>query len=182
MKFPKKSSNGTDSTALTDKALAQSVAVSVAGIILCMVLLSAATWAWFSKDVSSTANVLQSANYDVNVAVTYTDGENNTLNVDASSNPCSFTLTKGIKYTVTLSSSGNASTGYCAISLNGNLYYTTQIAKDGELFFYVDCTDQNDPDNITLDITDKWGTSSYYANDQEDVLVVADEILVATGN
>lgn len=61
-------------------------------------------------------------------------------------------------YTVTLTPSGTASTGYCKISYAGASYYTEQIPS-GSLHFTV-----NAEANSELTVTPQWGTYTGVAN------------------
>lgn len=54
---------------IADKAFTQSIVISVAGIILCIVALCSATYAWFVADVSSSQNTISAAFFDVEVTV-----------------------------------------------------------------------------------------------------------------
>ena len=101
---------------------------SVLGFALCFVCLAATTWAWFVVSVTSEANTIKTASFDVNVAVTPIDA--GTVTVEDSV----YKLSAGTKYTVTLTKTGTASKGYCAVTIDGSDYYTQQITSNEYTF------------------------------------------------
>lgn len=134
-----------------EKAFKQSIAASVGCILLCLIALCSATWAWFSESVNSRGNNIQSASCDVSVLV-----EHGGTSVTPNSGIYSFEA--GEMYNITLTATGSASTAYCIFISGGNEYYTAQIstaALNNKMTFDVQFSAQTD-----VKIIPRWGTSS----------------------
>ncbi|HBF14556.1 MAG TPA: hypothetical protein DDW30_02510 [Clostridiales bacterium] len=102
---------------------------SVLSILLCLVLLCGMTWAWFTSTQSAPAATIMSATYNIDIVAkngeTELSGQNGT-----------YTLMAGVEYTVTLTASGTAKTGYCKMTLpNGTSLFTDQIGIGEENAF-----------------------------------------------
>ena len=106
---------------LTDKAFSRLLVTSVVGILLCIVCLCSVTWAWFSADIKSPENKIETGKGLMTVTVTK---ETETFNVEEE-----LTLDAG-EYTVTLSLPANSGSGYCVIVANGKEYLSPYIHKD----------------------------------------------------
>ena len=108
---------------------------SILGIILCMVCLAGATWAWFSDSVQTGPQTITAANYGVNVEISGA-GEDG-VNVRVPAQPDGgYILNGNTLYTIHLTASGTAQTGYCKIQTpQGESLYTDQISKDMPLTF-----------------------------------------------
>ena len=135
---------------LTDKAFRQSIAISIFGIVLCMIALCSATWAWFSAAVSSNTNSVQSANCAVTVSVA-----NSGTAIDADNGK--YTFEKDKIYDIKITASGSAKSAYCILVVEGMAYYTTQIPASAEngLTFTLRFSEDKEIEIIT-----RWGTSS----------------------
>ncbi len=131
---------------LTDKSFRQSIAISIFGIVLCMIALCSVTWAWFKTDVSSAVNQIQSAHCDVTVSVMSSTASNG-----------KYTLEGEKDYIVTISASGSAKSAYCILVVDGVRHYTAQIptSAENELTFTLRFSEAKDIEIITC-----WGTSS----------------------
>ena len=136
---------------VTEKALLQNIIISVAGIILCMIVLCSTTWAWFTANVSSSDNTIQSAYCTVTVLVD-SEGDNILPTNDV------YTLTAGKSYEFTLSAAGTAGSAYCIIRIGDNDYYTAQIPTT-EPDNYITFTLEFSADT-SLEVITRWGTSS----------------------
>ena len=140
---------------ISDKSFSQLILASVLGILLCTVCLGGLTWAWFSDSVTSNTETLRSATYDIQAEVKKeSDGSVVAINEDNT-----YTLDAGETYTVKLKATGNASTGYCKVTLNDKDYYTTQIAPRNNLQFNISGLTVN----ATLSIISNWMTYSGYS-------------------
>ncbi len=124
---------------------------SILGIILCAFCLVGSTWAWFTASQSTAPQTITAANYDVSVTVTL---EKNTI----SSENGIYSLAAG-KYTVSFTTVGDATTGYCIVDFDGTEIHTEQIAKGASIVFYIDAEQP-----VTLKITPQWGTSTHDIN------------------
>ena len=134
-----------------EKAFKQNMIISVLSIIVCMIVLSSTTWAWFTADISSEDNVITSAYCSVNVDV-QCDGEH----VDSVGGI--YSLVAGATYDFKISASGTAGTAYCIFRIDCDDYYTAQIPTaepDNFITFTLQFTTPTDVEVIT-----RWGTSS----------------------
>ncbi len=122
---------------------------SVLSILLCMTLLCGMTWAWFASTQSTPAATIQAATYHIDVVAK--NGET----VLTAGQDGKYPLAKGT-YTVTLTASGNASKGYCKVTLPDNtVLRTAQIAPKNSLTFTLTLTSGG---NVSF--SPEWGTYS----------------------
>ena len=137
---------------LSDKVFYQSIALSFLGILLCIVILCSATWAWFQADVSSSNNSIQSA--ECNVSVEVTEG-----GVPVTASGGIYSLSKDVPYEFKLTASGTAGSSYCILRIGGEDYYTAQIpttSPDNSITFTLQFSAQ-----ITdVEVITRWGISS----------------------
>ena len=129
---------------IADKAFTQSIVISVVGILLCIVALCSATYAWFAADISSSKNTISAAFFDLDVQIvktasqitTVAEGETNTQGEPSAEGQQLaaltadygiYTLEAGCTYQVTLSVSdgATASKGYCDMVIYANGGETT---------------------------------------------------------
>ena len=124
---------------------------SVLSILLCMTLLCGMTWAWFASTQSTPAATIQAATYRIDVVAETKHGET----VLTTGQNGKYPLAKGT-YTVTLTASGNASKGYCKVTLPDNtVLRTAQIAPKNSLTFTLTLTNGG---NVSF--SPEWGTYS----------------------
>ena len=134
MKNEKKRVEEKTERTLTDRAFLKTVITSVISICICLFCLCGGTWAWFSATTTGATTSVQASEYNIAVVVEGTE-------VSVSGKTSSFTATAGTEYSVTLTASGTASTGFCLIAyrttnaenaaVSGNLY-TQQLPTTGE--------------------------------------------------
>lgn len=123
---------------------------SVLSILLCMTLLCGMTWAWFASTQSTPAATIQAATYRIDVVAK--NGET----VLTTGQDGKYSLAKDVAYTVTLTASGNASKGYCKVTLPDNtVLRTAQIAPKNSLTFTLTLTNGG---NVSF--SPEWGTYS----------------------
>ena len=123
---------------------------SVLSILLCMTLLCGMTWAWFASTQSTPAATIQAATYHIDVVA-----KNGETVLTAGQNG-KYSLAKDVAYTVTLTASGNASKGYCKVTLPDNtVLRTAQIAPKNSLTFTLTLTSGG---NVSF--SPEWGTYS----------------------
>lgn len=123
---------------------------SVLSILLCMTLLCGMTWAWFASTQSTPAATIQAATYRIDVVA-----KNGETVLTAGQNG-KYSLVAGVAYTVTLTASGNASKGYCKVTLPDNtVLRTAQIAPKNSLTFTLTLTTGG---NVSF--SPEWGTYS----------------------
>lgn len=158
MKMKKNIIFSSDKKCLTDRAFKQSMTISVVGIILCMIALCSATWAWFITGVSSPANNIRPAHCDFDVTVFIADGSSMVLPENGT-----YSLQKNTAYTFTITAGGTAENAYCILNIDGSEYYTDQfdmVNNNGtltgvfsfSLYF-------KDTDITSVEIITRWGKS-----------------------
>lgn len=150
---------------MTEKAFSQSIAISVIGIIICMIALCSTTWAWFKADISSNSNNIQSAYCNVTISVA-----NSGTTIDPVDNKYSFEKDK--VYEIKIIASGTAESAYCILNINGTLCYTDRISTESEnntMSFKLRFTNDTKVAVIT-----GWGTSSQSVYFFEDGLCYLD--------
>lgn len=125
---------------------------SVLSILLCMALLCGMTWAWFASTQSTPAATIQAATYHIDVVAKTKNGGT----VLTAGQGGKYSLAAGVVYTVTLTASGNASKGYCKVTLPDNtVLRTAQIAPKNSLTFTLTLTSDG---NVSF--SPEWGTYS----------------------
>ena len=125
---------------------------SVLSILLCMTLLCGMTWAWFASTQSTPAATIQAATYRIDVVA---ETKNGGTVITAGQNG-KYSLAKDVAYTVTLTAGGNASKGYCKVTLPDNsVLHTEQIAPKNSLTFTLTLTSGGD-----VSFSPEWGTYS----------------------
>ena len=121
---------------ITDKAFTHSVVISIVGILICIVALCSATFAWFSGGTSSSGNNISSGSFGLSVSVTKTEnGVATAESIEVTRNGEYFTcdLAAGT-YTVTLTrEGGSTSNGYCFVTLGSAEAQPTATIVDAEL-------------------------------------------------
>ena len=96
---------------LTDKNIMHFLTVSSIGIILCFACMGSLAFAWFSINLEAKPQIIASANFNVSISIL--DGQNEPVSPIAEN---SYTLSAGQEYTVILTATGTASSGYCVVS------------------------------------------------------------------
>ncbi len=127
---------------------------TVLGICLCAACLAGTTFAWFTATQTTATQSLVAANYDVDVTVT-----SNTSSATVAPNANGSYELASDTYTVVLTATGTASTGYCIISFGEQKFYTVQFPSnenpDGTVTFTLTV---NAP--TQMKIAPQWGTST----------------------
>lgn len=143
---------------LTDKAFSRLLLTAVLGILVCMLGLFSATWAWYEagKLVSVSPFDGEILGIDVSVVNASDESVSVTLRDDGASVA---SLAPGL-YTVTLSFSDDttAQNGFCTLRVNGKIYRTDSVsADDSEPFtFTLDAGSLS----LNLTFTPSWGIPS----------------------
>lgn len=156
----------------TDKAFMQMVMPSVLGIVLCMICLCSATWAWFGTSMNN-ESVIQAGSYEATMKVTYVDGESNIKSLDGN------ILLPGVEYTVEVKAYPSI-TGYLAVKIGNDviLYskgpFNTSESGSRTITFTVFIAPELDSRMITVDAF--WGVRS-----DEEIDKLKDEIVLDDG-
>ena len=130
--------------------LSHLLAPSVIGACICAVCLCGASWAWFTASSSAGTAKIQAASYTV--SVTAIQGESPLPPTPAENGASIFTLEADKEYTIEITPTGNATTGYCKVNFENKDYYTAQLPS-GTLLFTVYASN-----NGKLTVTPEWGT------------------------
>lgn len=128
-------------------------------MIACMVLLGGSTWAYFMATLPPIDHIIEAANYDIMVDVSYIEeGQNKNVDPMSGGNQ-TYSLETGKTYSVTLTAKGNASTGYGILLVKPegqaeeNKYYTNQISQGDHLTFLLVSSQ-----SIYCSFVPSWGT------------------------
>ena len=160
---------------LTDKAFSQNLLVSILSILLCIVALCSITYAWFTTNVSSGENIIESGRFALDILVTGEDGIVNAT--DSANGIYRYTFANVGEYTVVfkMTDDTTASKGYCEMTINATEKMQTEpISKDTTIGL--------DPFTFTIEITHentvivfepKWGISASPDVSNADRLVVS---------
>lgn len=152
---------------VSDKEFTRIMISSVFGIMLCVICLAGLTWAWFSGSVSSAANNITAASFNIQIDVNV-KGTETPVPRTVENGIYSFSLENNKVYDVKITADGTATTGYCGVTLGENSYHTIQIfnisdeSRSGsllstdrpqEITFTVNATD-----STLLKIVPQWGS------------------------
>ena len=118
---------------LSDKAFTQSIAISVISILICLVALCSATYAWFTDETSTNGNTLTSGSFDLHIlSVTQvSDNASAASNIEITPDGIGYRchLTEGT-YTVTLQLTAESTAkGHCMVRLGDTVQYTNVILR-----------------------------------------------------
>ena len=104
----------------TDENIMQLLMPSILGMLICMVCLAGATWAWFTATTTVSVPPVSAAYFDVQVTI-----GNDLQTPESSDSEHMYTIDGGENYKIELTATGNASIGgYCVITIGENTYYT----------------------------------------------------------
>ncbi len=116
----------------TDKSIQRLVFPSVVGIMLCMICLAGATWAWFSASIQLPTQKMTAAYYEVHVASVKLEETEIDSTADGR-----YVLEAGKSYTIVLTADGTVKecSGYCLIENEDETvkYYTQTLAPDSAI-------------------------------------------------
>ena len=122
---------------ISEKAMLMRISVTIIIMLLCLAAMSFSAFAYFSHDITSSANIIKAASFEAKVSVHTVNTNGTTTPVSAiTSNYKSHKafLEAGNLYTVTVSPTENnsAKTGFIIVSAaNCNeVYHTQQIGVD----------------------------------------------------
>lgn len=141
----------------TDENIMQLLMPSILGMLICMVCLAGATWAWFTATTTVSAPAVSAAYFDVTTVITpeasVTDDDENEVRT--------YTIEKNKSYTVTLTATGTASIGgYCVVTVDGVTYYTPHMwttvnSEENNTFSFNVCSSSGE-----ITIVPYWGEIS----------------------
>ena len=148
---------------LTEKAFSQSLIVSILSILLCVVALCSITYAWFTTNLSSGENVIESSLFALDIQV-FDNNDSPVYVTDNNDGTYLCTFENAGKYTVVMKMTDDttASKGYCEITTNStNKNQTEPISKDISIgvesfSFTVEISNAD----TTIVFEPKWGISA----------------------
>ena len=154
---------------ITDKVMLVKVAQIVVTMIVCLIAMSLSAYAYFSHNVTSGVNIIQSADFGLNVSVKDSTDTEVPIGSDG------LYVLKNGQYTVTLEKKGTASTGFGVIvvkvgeTTTEHKYHTQQLnAANSTMTFTLTLSGFTDSEPANVKITPHWGTSSYYSYENKD--------------
>ena len=152
-----------DGEKLTEKAFSHNLLISVVSILMCVVALCSITYAWFTTNVSSGENVIESSRFSLDVTVS--DGNGTPISItdnDDGTFTCNFERTGEYTVVLQMTADTTASKGYCEFIIDSmEKKQTTSISKDAAIGV--------DPFTVTFEVTSentavvfvpKWGISA----------------------
>ena len=163
---------------VSDKEFTRIMISSVLGIMLCVICLAGLTWAWFSGSVSSAANNITAASFNIQIDVNV-KGTETPVSPTVENGIYSFSLENNKAYDVKITADGTATTGYCEVLFGKNVYHTIQIFnisdesnsgsilstdRPQEINFTVNATEST----LLLKIVPQWGS---YAIAENEILI-----------
>ena len=147
-----------------DKVFVRSVATSIFALVICIIIFSATSFAWFSDITSAGEQVIQSSNYALSItALGANDDLNLAVELDEHGNKI-FSLVGGQKYefTVTTTQESNGKTGYIKLQIGNIEYYSDQIDNGTTFTFSMIFTN-----DTKVTIIERWGISSIPDDERE---------------
>ena len=162
---------------ISDKAFSHSFITSIISILICIVVLSSMTYAWFTADVSSHSNRLEAGKFDLVVSVVESDGATPTvIDVERGIDGVMYCVLPKADtlYTVTLTMSEDTTVtrGFCVVKSGTDSYSTVSINReenDGKLVFYVKATALD----TVVRFTSVWGLPSHEDIVQDSTLTIS---------
>lgn len=161
---------------VSDKEFTRIMISSVLGIMLCVICLAGLTWAWFSGSVSSAANNITAASFNIQIDVKV-KGTETPVPRTVENGIYSFSLENNKAYDVKITADGTATTGYCEVLFGKNVYHTIQIFnisdesnsgsilstdRPQEINFTVNATEST----LLLKIVPQWGSYAIAENEK----------------
>lgn len=159
---------------IKDNVMLIRTAATAVMMVICLAGMSFTAYAYFSHNVTSVSNRIQTANFAAVVSVSVTEGETRTLVEPQKTRPAyTLELESGKTYSVTVSyGESTASTGFCVITAKNcpKTYHTQQLWKnptpsEGKLNSVTFLLTVNK--KTTVEILSYWGTSSRNENNDE---------------
>ncbi len=150
-----------------DKVMVTRLTLTVAFIVMCLTIMCLTAYAYFTCNVSSEGSKLVASNFELSVSVSEQGKQLDVTKVDGDS---VVSLSSGKEYTVVITASGNAKTGFCVIQANNSraVYHTQQMSAHEEMrglqsnsvTFKLRVSE-----NTVVKFITQWGTSSQYSAD-----------------
>ena len=149
--------NGT----VSDKVFLSRITLNITVIIICMIAMALTALAYFSVNISSQSNRIQAAHFDVEITVS--SEQDGTFVLDKNTQRSADVYVVNMKadtvYTIEVTATGTASTGFIVVSAGGYQYHTEQLFLDKKprIIFSV-----KPVEDMEVELCPHWGTSSHY--------------------
>ena len=134
-------------TKVPDKVFRSRMTFSLLTILACVTVMMSSAFALFFADITTDVSTLKGAYYSVTVD-------------NAANGTYICPLIYEDKHIFEIKAEGTATTGYCKIQVDEQVYYTDQIPPGGGLFLIVKAAE-----DTVITFTPQWGMSSYYINE-----------------
>ena len=182
---------------IREKVMLARVAMTVVIMVVCLAAMSITAYAYFSHNVTSGSNIIESASFytDVTVQITAEDGtvvETITTNTsDHKSHSAELSANKTYTITVKHNDRSTAQTGFVIVTAEGceTRYHTQQLGRDGNSNTNTITFKLTPGANTIVTFRSHWGTSTYYGyagdsdNNIEEYILDGEDIeLVISGS
>ena len=148
---------------MTEKTFVQGMIISIVSILLCIVAICSASYAWFNAGTSSGQNLLQGGSFALDITVT--DGEGALVPVTKNENGTLFCVLDAGAYTVALSMTADstATKGYCDVKVGDlDAVQTATISSDPAIGVSLLSFELAvDGDGTIVLFTPKWGLPAF---------------------
>ncbi len=115
---------------LSDRVFARLALTSILGILVCIICLSATTYAWFADNVQGAPIGIQTSDASQLSVSVYKDGTEGSLATVNTESPV--TLECEGTYTVTLTLPKESSSGYLVLTVGGQEYYSGYLQGNND--------------------------------------------------
>lgn len=157
---------------ISDKTFTYNLIASILGIVLCLLFLSATTFAWYSSEISGGSMSISPSSCVIEVEIAYDSDPANagaydscdvpSATVDSNDIVYDYNFLGGKIYKVTLKPTGTG-TGYCKMKVGDSdkYYFSEQMSGGSDITFYI--TFEQDS---AVEFHSCWG---YYSGDVRDI-------------
>lgn len=156
-----KKTNVDENEVVTDRAFMRSIITSFFAIVMCIIMLGASTYAWFSTSIESSGTITSSV-YVLSISI---DGADEVLHpTDRIDGNYVYTFMENTTYTVTATPvvETTAKTGYLKLKIGDKLFVSEQIDREQSISFTLSYTEQTE-----VIFIEGWGTSSILPEDRD---------------
>ena len=153
-----KKPDATEDEIMTDRAFMRGIITSFFAIAMCIIMLGASTYAWFTTSIQSTQTITSSV-YVLSITV---DGE--VIEPDEVDGNYVFTFEKDTTYTViaTPVAETTAKTGYLKLMVGDKMFISEQIDREESITFTLTYAEDTE-----VKFVEGWGTSSVLPEDRD---------------
>lgn len=166
-----------DNDKFINRVLLESIVVSLVSIVLCVVVLCSATWAWFTDSAASATSTITAGTFSLDIVVArITDSASAAAISEGTTAPASsdvitpgedgkYRLTNG-SYSVTLTPKTGSCGGYCKIKVNDSEeYYFGEIPSERTFRLVLSA-------DATITFESRWGKCSISNVNDDGVLTI----------